>query len=513
MATNYSRIMYKQYMEVMERLGKMESAHLEDRAGIREMQGDIKSLQKTNSVLQEKCDRLETENLDLKEQVEDLTRENLVLRDDNERMKRILNNDSSNSSLPPSTDSNRKGGKPANSYNGRKTTKKKSGGQEGHKGKTLTREDVDKKISEGKFEKRIEIFGDPRSKTYVSRYRIDLDVKATATELRFYADKDGRYHIPEGLQRSMVAYGPNVKAMVAQLYSEGVVSNDRICEFLNSVSGDALELSEGSVYNFCREFSVRCIPETAAIEETLLNEPVLCTDATVMTTDGKQTYIRNVSSQRSVIYYPADSKTIGEMKAMPVLASFSGILVHDHETALYHFGSGHAECNVHAGRYGEKNTQESRNTWSRHMVCFLEGMNTARNRLKEAGVDHFSEEALRNYEERFDAILEEGFGQNRKTKGKIAKQEEMKLLNRLKKYKKNHLLFLHDFRVPYSNNMSERDLRKCKNREKMAGGFRKKEGRQMFCRILSFVETVKRRKKNLFASIVTLFNGKPVISG
>ena len=77
--------------------------------------------------------------------------------------------------------------------------------------------------------------------------------------------------------------------------------------------------------------------------------------------------------------------------------------------------------------------------------------------------------------------------------------------------KENHLLFLHDFRVPYSNNMSERDLRKCKNREKMAGGFRKKEGRQMFCRILSFIETVKRRKKNLFASIIALFKGEPVI--
>ena len=34
----------------------------------------------------------------------------------------------------------------------------------------------------------------------------------------------------------------------------------------------------------------------------------------------------------------------------------------------------------------------------------------------------------------------------------------------------NHLLFLHDFRVPFDDNMSERDLRKVKNRQKMAGG-------------------------------------------
>lgn len=93
---------------------------------------------------------------------------------------------------------------------------------------------------------------------------------------------------------------------------------------------------------------------------------------------------------------------------------------------------------------------------------------------------------------------------------KYAKQEEA-LLNRLEKYRENHLLFIKRSEVPFDNNISERDLRKVKNRQKMAGGFRKKQGQEMYCRILSIVETLKRRKMNLMENIKQIFIGTPAI--
>ena len=493
----------------MERFDRLEAAKKKERAEVRSLQADVKSLQKSNTILEEKNERLEAENKILREKVETLEKENRVLRDDNERMKRIINNDSSNSSLPPSGDGGN-GGKPANTYNSRQKTGKKKGGQTGHKGTTLTRKEVEEKIRSGQFEKRTETIGDPGQKRYLIRYRIDLDIKTVATEIRIYPDENGKYHIPEGL-RSEVVYGPSVKAMAAQLYSEGVMANDRIGDFINSISGNVLEISSGSIYNFCREFSNLCIPENEKIKDRILAADVAGTDATVITTNKKNTYIRNVSTEDAVFYYSSDNKNLDTLRTMDLLVKFAGIFVHDHETALYHFGLDHAECNVHLARYLLKNTEETGNSWSHHMSCFLAGMNQARKKRKEAGFDHFDAKALEIYEARYDAILEEGWEQNRKTKGKLAKKEERKLLNRLKKYKRNHLLFLHNFKVFYSNNISESDLRKCKNREKMAGGFRKKEGREMFCRILSFIETVKRRKRNLFSSIISLFKGEPVI--
>ena len=37
-------------------------------------------------------------------------------------------------------------------------------------------------------------------------------------------------------------------------------------------------------------------------------------------------------------------------------------------------------------------------------------------------------------------------------------------------------MFLDDFFGPFDDNISEQDLRKAKNRQKMAGGFRKERG-------------------------------------
>lgn len=74
-----------------------------------------------------------------------------------------------------------------------------------------------------------------------------------------------------------------------------------------------------------------------------------------------------------------------------------------------------------------------------------------------------------------------------------------------------HLLFLHNFEVPFDDNMSERDLRKAKNRQKMAGGFRKERGHEMYCNILTVIETLKRRDMAILENIKKLFMGTPAI--
>ena len=54
--------------------------------------------------------------------------------------------------------------------------------------------------------------------------------------------------------------------------------------------------------------------------------------------------------------------------------------------------------------------------------------------------------------------------------------------------------------------MSEHDLRKVKNRQKMSGGFRDEFNCDIFCTIFSFLESCKRRSLPVFQSICCAHN-------
>lgn len=141
-------------------------------------------------------------------------------------------------------------------------------------------------------------------------------MNTVATEIRIHADGSGKYNIPPEL-KGEVTYGKGIKAIAAFLYSEGVVSNDRICTFLNSLSGDSLEIAEGSIYHFCKSFSSRCSGACSIIENDLLNAPEICTDATTVSTNGKQTYIRNFSTEKVCSTAAAKRKTWTRWAAFP----------------------------------------------------------------------------------------------------------------------------------------------------------------------------------------------------
>ncbi|OPX72113.1 MAG: Transposase IS66 family protein [Methanoregulaceae archaeon PtaB.Bin152] len=92
------------------------------------------------------------------------------------------------------------------------------------------------------------------------------------------------------------------------------------------------------------------------------------------------------------------------------------------------------------------------------------------------------------------------------------KQSKAKnLLDRCLKHEGEILLFMHDFSVPFSNNLAERDIRMMKLQQKISGTFRSQEGADCFCRIRGYISTVKKNEMPVFTSLLKVFEGEPFI--
>ena len=76
----------------------------------------------------------------------------------------------------------------------------------------------------------------------------------------------------------------------------------------------------------------------------------------------------------------------------------------------------------------------------------------------------------------------------------------------MEKYMQNHLLFLHNSRVPATNNEAERLLRKYKRKQAQAVSFRSPSSIDHLCKCMSMLVLMRRKEQaNLFREIAEIF--------
>jgi transposase len=124
---------------------------------------------------------------------------------------------------------------------------------------------------------------------------------------------------------------------------------------------------------------------------------------------------------------------------------------------------------------------------------------------------------IADFEDRYFRIIENGLNEipipsNSDFPGKRGRKKQSKaknLIDRCLLFHGEILSFMHNFSIPFSNNLAERDIRMAKLQQKISGTFRSDAGAAAFCRIRGYLSTVKKNNRPVLASLVGAFQGMP----
>ena len=439
-----------------------------------------------------------------KKELEKSNKKNEELLLEIERLKNNNKKDSSNSSKPSSTNGFKKV-----ITNNREKSNRKKGGQVGHKGTTLTNQDIEKMISNGDIDEVIEVVENKNENNKhlkpIIRYEYDIKIKRIVTKHIIYPDK------LTNITNYPVTYGNNIK-VIECLLNQKYMSLDGIQSFICDATNNNILTSKGSFYAWNKEIYNKFLgSEYEKIKEELLNSLVLNVDESPIIINGERYYLHNVSNGTHTLQYVTKHRSQEDIDEFGFLKQFKGIIIHDHYMMYYNYGSDNAECNVHVLRYLNGVTEFTDHKWAKELKDLLLEMKNAKDKYINDGKDSISVNEYDEFKERYLNILNKGQKERlNDLKKNSYKEEELKLLNRLIKYADNHLLFLKKFFVPFSNNQAESDLRGIKIKQK-TGKFRSLEGANIYAVIKSCLSTYKKNNINLYDAILKLLNNNPVL--
>lgn len=456
----------------------------------------------------------------VKKQSEEITylkEENTQLKARIKELEGRLNQNSSNSSKPPSSDGFKK--KIANL---RKSSGKKPGGQRGHQGNTL------------------EMISDPDEVILHLPHReggcscgckdweelapevaqvIDMPViRAKITEHRaagYKCKKCGdilRGTFPEGIVANRAQYGEGIQSLAVYFNQYHFIPYHRLAELFSDCY--SLTLSVGSLVNFIKKAGERLATFEDRLRDALLSSSLLHGDETGMRCEGKTQWIHNLSNDQ-LTYYQLDAHRGTEaQQQIGVLPAYTGHLVHDRYASYFQYEQmDHSLCNAHLLRELKYLHEQEDCCWAGQIMDLL--LKAKEHKGKCSLVSKHYKTRLSNGFKKL--VLYHLKKEDRKMagsprsgcRGKPKRSKAHNLLRALSKYQDAVLAFIMEPHIPFDNNQAERDLRMVKTKQKISGCFRSMDGGQAFCRIRSYLSTLKKNNENILQGIDNALKENP----
>ena len=428
-----------------------------------------------------------------------------------------LAKNSQNSGKPPSSD----GLKKPRSL--REKGRRRSGGQVGHEGHTLKRVEQPDHIEHHAVtvcphcatdlcgvepcavEKR-QVFDVPPVRLEVTEHQ--AEVKQCPR-----CGRQVKGSFPTGVSQP-VQYGAGLQAQAVYLTSYQLLPLARTCELFEDFYGQAP--AEAFVLEAQAACAERLQLAVESIRQELIASPTVHFDESGARVEDRLNWL-HVASTKHLTYYAIHPKR-GQMgmQAIGILPQFRGRAVHDHWSPYLKFEHcQHAFCNAHHLRELRFLVEQYDQTWAQDMAHLLL---TIKAEVEATPPDQtrLPPDRIAAYEQRYDDLLRQGFEANPPPdpptpakRGRKKQSPARNLLVRLHRYKAETLAFMHDFRVPFDNNLAERDVRMVKVKQKVSGSFRIRAGADTFCTIRSYISTVRKQGHNVTAAIHDAFLGQP----
>ncbi len=430
-----------------------------------------------------------------------------------------LSLNSRNSSKPPSSDGPAK----PRPKSLRPRTGKKTGGQRGHEGSTLEVATPDLTVDHIKNECDcgVDLSGVAGTVAEIRQVHDIIMIKIVTDHRRFEKVCHGCGKtiggvFPEGVN-ARVQYGRSVESLAGYCMNRQFIPFARTAEFLRDVFN--ISLSEGTLGKFRARLHQQVKGAVATIKSLIMAARVARFDETGFIDNGRRRWLHSASTETLVYFQVADGKGSDAMREIGILPAFTGNAIHDHNRSYYMFANcQHGECNVHVIRELIFLHEECGQAWAPVMINLLLEAKGTVDAAKLNGERMLSASMIDVIERAYDRVVGMGFAENPDVeptgpprRGKRKRTPEVNLLVRFRKYKSEHLLFIHDFDVPFDNNGAERTFRPEKTRQKISGTTRAENSAEEICAIRGYIATAVRNGVSAYDAIRLAVRGTPFV--
>lgn len=464
--------------------------------------------------LREENKQLRRENQELRERLVDAESKIKQLSD-------LLKQNSRNSSWPSSRD---KGRQKPKSKSLRPQTGRKAGGQEGHPGHTLEFNPQPDVIEVHRPEQcqhcQATLPADVAASEVSKRQVLDLPpLRYVTTEHQVQTvvcpgcGAATTSEFPAGVTQP-VQYGSQVKRLAVYLHTEQFIPYDRRQQMMADLF--ELPISPGSLQNFVGTAAEQVKPATTAIKGAIIKAEVAHADETGFYINGQRHWLHTVSTPELTCFVPHQHRGQAATQEIGILPAFRGTLVHDALPSYFlYLLVVHALCNAHHLRDLTAVVENDRQAWARWMILFLLAAKQLVDETRQRGETELPPDQIARIHQLYDAIVAHGLAENPLPlakpppgkRGRPKKAKARNLVERFEKQKDAVLRFVHDFKVPFDNNLAERDIRMMKVQQKISGCFRSWEGAQQFCQLRSYISTIRKQGLNVWEALGSLFEG------